>query len=211
MPSSCSSSIQITQFASWRNTVALRFFASDVAYKDIWVSIGYVQKHVVARAALARDPRISNASVIHPLSNKKWPSHDMCLSKRRRIACHKSCRIHCPFVSMVKPIWTKKAVQLIFGDFFFLKVSAFSKLVLNLFWVVYKVLLLLLVVVLLLLLHRCCCDQYYCFYHESAQASVGVAILAKLRIKLTVQSSHSILTPGQPVQRLTQNTRHLAG
>ena len=71
----------------------IRFFASAVAYKDIWVSIGYVQKHVVARAlqafALARAPRISNASVIHPLSNKKWPSHDMCLSKRRRIACHK--------------------------------------------------------------------------------------------------------------------------
>ena len=37
------SSIQITQFASWRHTVALRFFASAVAYKDIWVSIGYVQ------------------------------------------------------------------------------------------------------------------------------------------------------------------------
>ena len=51
------------------------FFASAVAYKDIWVSIGYVQKHVVARAsqafALARAPRISNASVIHPFSNKK--------------------------------------------------------------------------------------------------------------------------------------------
>ena len=29
-----------------------------------------------------------------------------------------SCRIHCPFVSMVKLIWTKKAVQLIFGEFF---------------------------------------------------------------------------------------------
>ena len=91
--SSCSSSIQITQFASWRHTVALRFFASAVAYKDIWVSIGYVQKHVVARSlhafALARAPRISNASVIRPLSNKKMTSHDMCLSKRRRIACHK--------------------------------------------------------------------------------------------------------------------------
>ena len=40
------------------------------------MSIGYVQKHVVARAlqafALARAPRISNASVIHPFSNKKW-------------------------------------------------------------------------------------------------------------------------------------------
>ena len=51
------------------------FFASAVAYKDIWVSIGFVQKHVVARAlqafALERAPRISNASVIHPLSNKK--------------------------------------------------------------------------------------------------------------------------------------------
>ena len=75
VPSNCSSSIQITQFASWRHTVALRSFASAVAYKDIWVSIGYVQKHVVARAlqafALVRAPRISNASVIHPLSNKK--------------------------------------------------------------------------------------------------------------------------------------------
>ena len=74
VPSNCSSSIQITQFVPWRHTVALRFLASAVAYKDIWVSIGYVQKHVVARAlqafALARAPRISNASVIHPLSNK---------------------------------------------------------------------------------------------------------------------------------------------
>ena len=74
-PSNCSSSIQNTQLASWRHTVVLRFFASAVAYKDIWVSIGYVQKHVVARAlqafALARAPGISNASVIHPLSNKK--------------------------------------------------------------------------------------------------------------------------------------------
>ena len=73
--------------------MALRFVASAVAYKDIWVSIGYDQKHVVARAlqafALARAPRISNASVIHPLSNKKMTSHDMCLSNRRRIACHK--------------------------------------------------------------------------------------------------------------------------
>ena len=112
--------MQITQFASWRHTVALRFFASAVAYKDIWVSIGYVQKHVVARAlqafALAHAPRISNASVIHPLSNKKMTSHDMCLSKRRRIACHK--RAVAAFVSMVKLIWTKKAVQLIFGEFF---------------------------------------------------------------------------------------------
>ena len=50
-------------------------FSQAVAYKDIWVSIGYVQKHVVARAlqafALARAPQISNASVIHPLSNEK--------------------------------------------------------------------------------------------------------------------------------------------
>ena len=29
-----------------------------------------------------------------------------------------SCRIHCPFVSMVKLIWTKKAAQMIFGEFF---------------------------------------------------------------------------------------------
>ena len=75
VPSNCSSSIQITQFASWRQTVALRFFTSAVAYKDIWVSIGYAQKHVVARTleafAQARALRISNASVIHPLSNKK--------------------------------------------------------------------------------------------------------------------------------------------
>ena len=74
-PSNRPSSIQITQFASWRHTVELRFSASAVAYKDIGVSIGYVQKHVVARAlqafALARAPRISNASVIHPLSNEK--------------------------------------------------------------------------------------------------------------------------------------------
>ena len=125
MPSNCSSSIQITRFASWRHTFALCFFASAVAYKDIWVSIGYVQKHVVARAlqafALARAPRISNASVIHPPFQQKMTSHDMCLSKRRRIAYvpqKSSCRIHCPFVSMVKLIWTKKAVQLIFGDFF---------------------------------------------------------------------------------------------
>ena len=52
-----------------------------------------------------------------PPFQQKMTSRDMCLSKRRRIACH-SCRIHCPFVSMVKLIWTKKAVQLIFGDFF---------------------------------------------------------------------------------------------
>ena len=74
VPSNCSSSIQITQFVPWRHTVALRFFASAVAYKDIWVSIGYVQKHVVAHAlqafALARAPRISNASVIHPFPTK---------------------------------------------------------------------------------------------------------------------------------------------
>ena len=77
----------------------MRFFASAVAYKDIWVSIGYVQKHVVARAlqafALARAPRISNASVIRPLSKKKKKKKKKkrqvmtCLSKRRRIACHK--------------------------------------------------------------------------------------------------------------------------
>ena len=39
---------------------------------------------------------------------------------------------------MVKLIWTKKAVQLIFGDFF-KKVSEFSKLVFNLLWIVYLV------------------------------------------------------------------------
>ena len=78
VPSNCSSSIQITQFASWRHTLALRFFASAVAYKDIWVSISYVQKHVVARAlqayALARAPRISNASVINNNNNNDFIS-----------------------------------------------------------------------------------------------------------------------------------------
>ena len=84
------------------------FFASAVAYKDIWVSIGYVQKHVVARAlqafAPARAPRISSASVIHPPFQQKMTSHDMCLSKRRTncVPQKSSCRIHCPFVSIVK-------------------------------------------------------------------------------------------------------------
>ncbi|NIA10726.1 MAG: hypothetical protein GWP10_13615 [Nitrospiraceae bacterium] len=53
----------------------MRFVASTVAYKDIWVSIGYGQKPVSARAlqvfASTRAPRISNASEIHPLSAQK--------------------------------------------------------------------------------------------------------------------------------------------
>ena len=124
MPSNCSSSIQIIQFSSWRHTVALRFFASAVADKDIWVSIGYAQKHVVARAlqafALARAPRISNASVIHPLSNKKndKSKHVFIKAQMNCVPQKGSCRIHCPFVSMVKLIFTKMAVQLIFGEFF---------------------------------------------------------------------------------------------
>ena len=91
--------------------------------KDIWVSIGYVQKHVAAHAlqtfALARARRISNASVIHPLSNKMTSHGHVFIKAQTNCVPQKSSfRIHCPFVSMVKLIWTKKALQLIFGEFF---------------------------------------------------------------------------------------------
>ena len=91
--------------------------------KDIWVSIGYVQKHVAAHAlqtfALARARRISNASVIHPLSNIMASHGHVFIKAQTNCVLQKSSfRIHCLFVSMVKLIWTKKVVQLIFGDFF---------------------------------------------------------------------------------------------
>ena len=123
VPSNCSSSIQITQFTSWRHTVALRFFASAAAYKDILGEHRLCPKACCSTCftSFCSSTCSSNFKCFgnSPSFEQKLTSHDVFIKAQTNCMPQKSsCRIHCPFVSMVKLIWTKKAVQLIFGEFF---------------------------------------------------------------------------------------------